>query len=175
MMILDFAGVFLAEMIPDPDFTIWTTWPIAFNPSSSLMASILPQLRGSRQSRKCERFCTLSVILRSQRRAAPCPHRYRFADDLPAPMNRLSDSIIHCIHSKPNGYQSRQTRRSGHLREGYRGTPLTGNLFLRAFDLMSQMGHACRSDLVACRSLLNDGRRPRMLGHCWCRLGQRHL
>jgi hypothetical protein len=23
-------------------------------------------------------------------------------------MNRLSDSIIHCVHSKPNGYQSRQ-------------------------------------------------------------------
>src|SRR6478609_963551 len=37
------------------------TWPIAFNPSSSLMASILPQFRGSRQSRKCERFCTLSL------------------------------------------------------------------------------------------------------------------
>src|SRR4051812_40006927 len=35
------------------------TWPIAFNPSSSLMASILPQFRGSRQSRKCERFWTL--------------------------------------------------------------------------------------------------------------------
>jgi hypothetical protein len=26
------------------------TWPIAFNPSSSLMASILPQFRGSQQS-----------------------------------------------------------------------------------------------------------------------------
>src|ERR1700686_3804677 len=41
------------------------------------------------------------------------------------PMNRLSDSIIHCVHSKPNGYDSRQTRRSGHLQEGARGTPLT--------------------------------------------------
>jgi hypothetical protein len=37
------------------------------------------------------------------------------------PMNRLSDSIVHCVHSKPNGYDSRQTRRSGHLQEGGRG------------------------------------------------------
>lgn len=36
-------------------------------------------------------------------------------------MNRLSDSIIHCVHSKPNGYDNRQTRRSGHLQEGDRG------------------------------------------------------
>jgi hypothetical protein len=35
-----------AEMIPDTGF-IWITWPIAFNPSSSLIASILPQFRGS--------------------------------------------------------------------------------------------------------------------------------
>jgi hypothetical protein len=41
------------------------------------------------------------------------------------PMNRLSDSIIHCVHSKPNGYENRPTRRSGHLQEGDRGTPLT--------------------------------------------------
>src|ERR1017187_11037028 len=41
------------------------------------------------------------------------------------PMNRLSDSIIHCVHSKPNGYENRQTRRSGHLQEGDRRTPLT--------------------------------------------------
>jgi hypothetical protein len=40
-------------------------------------------------------------------------------------MNRLSDSIIHCVHSKPNGYQNHQTRRSGHHQEGDRGTPLT--------------------------------------------------
>ena len=40
-------------------------------------------------------------------------------------MNRLSDSIIHYVHSKPNGYESRQTRRSGHLQEGDRGIPLT--------------------------------------------------
>src|SRR6202165_1417549 len=43
------------------------------------------------------------------------------------PMNRLSDSIIHCVHSKPNGYENHQTRRSGHHQEGDRGTPLTGN------------------------------------------------
>jgi len=36
------------------------TWPIAFNPSSSLIASILPQFLGSRQLSKCERFSTLS-------------------------------------------------------------------------------------------------------------------
>src|ERR1700738_3605935 len=41
------------------------------------------------------------------------------------PMNRLSDSIIHCVHSKPNGYQDHQTRRSGHHQEGDLGTPLT--------------------------------------------------
>lgn len=41
------------------------------------------------------------------------------------PMNRLSDSIIHCVHSKPNGYESRKTRRSGHFQEGDRGTSLT--------------------------------------------------
>src|SRR5712675_2537629 len=41
------------------------------------------------------------------------------------PMNRLSDSIIHCVHSKPNGYQNHQTRRSGHHQEGDLGTPLT--------------------------------------------------
>jgi hypothetical protein len=40
-------------------------------------------------------------------------------------MNRLSDSIIHCVHSKPNGYQNHQTRRSGHHQEGDLGTPLT--------------------------------------------------
>jgi tetratricopeptide (TPR) repeat protein len=40
-------------------------------------------------------------------------------------MNRLSDSIIHCVHSKPNGYDNRQTRRSGHHQEGDRRTPLT--------------------------------------------------
>src|ERR1700730_14710064 len=41
------------------------------------------------------------------------------------PMKRLSDSIIHCVHSKPNGYQNHQTRRSGHHQEGDLGTPLT--------------------------------------------------
>ncbi len=41
------------------------------------------------------------------------------------PMNRLSDSIIYCDHSKPNGFESRQTRRSEHLQEGDRATPLT--------------------------------------------------
>jgi hypothetical protein len=30
------------------------------------------------------------------------------------PMNRLSDGIIHCVHSKPNGNDNHQTRRSGH-------------------------------------------------------------
>src|ERR1700737_191049 len=43
------------------------------------------------------------------------------------PMKRLSDSIIHCVHSKPNGYQNHQTRRSGHHQEGDLGTPLTLN------------------------------------------------
>src|SRR5260370_42671277 len=43
------------------------------------------------------------------------------------PMNRLSDSIIHCVHSKPNDYQNHQTRRSGHHQEGDLGTPLTIN------------------------------------------------
>jgi hypothetical protein len=38
-------------------------------------------------------------------------------------MNRLSDSIIHCVHSKPNGYQNHQTRRSGHHQEGDLETP----------------------------------------------------
>ncbi len=32
------------------DHATATAWPIAFNPSSSLIASILPQIRGSRQS-----------------------------------------------------------------------------------------------------------------------------
>jgi hypothetical protein len=40
-------------------------------------------------------------------------------------MNRLSDSIIHCVHSKPNGCDNHQTRRSGHHQEGDRRTPLT--------------------------------------------------
>jgi len=46
------------------------------------------------------------------------------------PMNRLSDSIIHCVHSKPNGYDNHQTRRSGHHQEGDRGTPLTEEVLL---------------------------------------------
>jgi hypothetical protein len=37
-------------MIPDPGFINLDDLPIAFNPSSSLIASILPQFRGSRQS-----------------------------------------------------------------------------------------------------------------------------
>jgi hypothetical protein len=41
---------YLAEMIPDPGFPIWIIWRIAFNPSSSSIASILPQFRESRQS-----------------------------------------------------------------------------------------------------------------------------
>src|SRR5467141_3725207 len=41
------------------------------------------------------------------------------------PMNRLSVSIIHCVHSKPNGYQNHQTRRSGHYQERDLETPLT--------------------------------------------------
>src|SRR5205809_765749 len=43
-------------------------------------------------------------------------------------MNRLSVSIIHCDHSKPNGYQNHQTRRLGHHREGDLETPLTKHL-----------------------------------------------
>src|SRR5260370_108098 len=50
------------------------------------------------------------------------------------PMNRLSDSIIHCVHSKPNGYQNHQTRRSGHHQEGDLGTPLTVSRNSEALD-----------------------------------------
>src|SRR5664280_803641 len=39
--------------------------------------------------------------------------------------NQLNDSIIHCDHSKPNGYRNHQTRRSGHHQEGDLETPLT--------------------------------------------------
>jgi len=67
--------------------------------------------------------------LRSRRRSvpvlvAPRSPTTRTGEHL-EPMNRLSDSIIYCVHSKPNGYDSGQTRRSGHLQEGDRGTPLT--------------------------------------------------
>src|SRR6202022_141957 len=50
------------------------------------------------------------------------------------PMKRLSDSIIHCVHSKPNGYQNHQTRRSGHHQEGDLGTPLTIKKHLGLFS-----------------------------------------
>ena len=40
-------------------------------------------------------------------------------------MNRLSDSIIYRHHSKPNGDQNHQARRSEQLQEGDRETPLT--------------------------------------------------
>jgi len=49
-------------------------------------------------------------------------------------MKRLSDSIIHCVHSKPNGYQNHQTRRSGHHQEGDLGTPLTIKKHLGLFS-----------------------------------------
>src|SRR5665811_497208 len=53
------------------------------------------------------------------------------------PMNRLSDSIIHCVHSKPNGYQNHQTRRSGHHQEGDLRTPLTFNSLDAQYDAAS--------------------------------------
>src|SRR6266404_7475748 len=59
------------------------------------------------------------------------------------PMNRLSDSIIHCVHSKPNGHQNHQTRRSGQHQEGDLGTPLTHgwhrhvSLVMLAFAMMA--------------------------------------
>src|SRR5712672_4537745 len=56
------------------------------------------------------------------------------------PMNRLSDSIIHCVHSKPNGYQNHQTRRSGHHQEGDLGTPLT----VKMNGLPSERGQSAR-------------------------------
>ena len=51
------------------------------------------------------------------------------------PMNRLSDSIIHYVHSKPNVYENRQTRRSEHLQEGDRGTPLTVKTLMRRMGI----------------------------------------
>src|ERR1700676_1074079 len=53
------------------------------------------------------------------------------------PMNRLSDSIIHCVHSKPNGYQNHQTRRSGHHQEGDLGNPLTPDDLKARFKVTS--------------------------------------
>src|ERR1700736_4899923 len=60
------------------------------------------------------------------------------------PMKRLSDSIIHCVHSKPNGYQNHQTRRSGHHQEGDLGTPPTIKKHLGLFSHPKARLLACR-------------------------------
>jgi hypothetical protein len=51
------------------------------------------------------------LVLVASRPAPTCTGEYL------KPMNRLGDSIIHCVHSKPNGYENHQTRRSGHHQE----------------------------------------------------------
>jgi hypothetical protein len=64
---------------------------------------------------------------------APCAPATCAGEHL-KPMNRLSDSIIQCVHSKPNGYRNHQTRRSGHYQEGDLGTPLT--MLLAALEFL---------------------------------------
>jgi hypothetical protein len=67
-------------------------------------------------------------------------------------MNRLSVSIIHCDsdHSKPNGYQNHQTRRSGHHQEGDLETPLTLHERANSLD-EAGMPLACNNQNLAGR------------------------
>lgn len=77
-----------------------------------------------RSKRSCPGF-------RSRRLSAPFPRR----STPPAtctvqhfqPANRLGDSTINCIHSKPNGSRGPKGRRSRHLPKGEVGTTLTLN------------------------------------------------